>query len=265
VSTDLEVYEAPSLTLFRTDEPAEVVRAATKVADALAQVIEDKQLFKVISGKKHVLVEGWTLLGTMVGVFAVLDGDPSEVEVNGVKGWRATVKAVRGDGSVVGRASALCLRSEQNWRNRDEYAVMSMAQTRATSKALRQPLGFVMTLAGYAATPEAETDVGDGIEDGVIVDPDGRPFPDQRDPAPGQFEPPAGALDGDPNLATAAQLRNVNRLMGELVKQDETGQTTRDSLKAEVVLAYGVTSSKELTKKEASEIIDALALRAGEK
>jgi hypothetical protein len=31
-----------------------------------------------------------------------------------------------------------------------------MAQTRATSKALRVPLGFIVTLAGYEATPEAE-------------------------------------------------------------------------------------------------------------
>jgi hypothetical protein len=31
-----------------------------------------------------------------------------------------------------------------------------MAQTRATSKALRQPLGFVVTLAGFNATPAEE-------------------------------------------------------------------------------------------------------------
>lgn len=255
-ATDIEVYEASqSLTLFRTDEPAEVVRAATKVADALASVVESKNLYKQISGKKHVLVEGWTLLGSMLGVFPVLDGDPEEVDVNGVKGWRATVKAVRGDGSVVGRASALCLRSEPNWKNRDEYAVMSMAQTRATSKALRQPLGFVMTLAGYAATPEAEMprDGGDGIEDGVL---EGTPF------AGSAFQPPPGATDakakGD---VTEAQRKMIYRLMKKISELEEN--TTEDALKGEILLAYGV-SSTELTKKEANEIITAWKKRAGE-
>ena len=42
------------------------------------------------------------------------------------------------------------------WDKADEYAVRSMAQTRAASKALRMPLGFVMTLGGYEATPEGE-------------------------------------------------------------------------------------------------------------
>jgi len=264
VSAELEVYEAPaSLTLFRTDEPAEVVRAATKVADALASVVEDKKLYKQISGKKHVYVEGWTLLGSMLGVFPVLDGDPEEVEVNGVKGWRATVKAVRGDGSVVGRASALCLRSEANWKNRGEYAVMSMAQTRATSKALRQPLGFVMTLAGYAATPADEMSKdGDGIEDAVIVDPDGNVFPDQR-PAETIFKPPPGATEAKPKGdVTDAQRKMIYRLMKKISEQEEN--TTEDALKGEILLAYGVASSTELTKKEANEIITAWKKRAGE-
>ena len=39
---------------------------------------------------------------------------------------------------------------------RDDYALRSMAQTRATSKALRQPLGFVMSLAGFDPTPAEE-------------------------------------------------------------------------------------------------------------
>jgi hypothetical protein len=262
-SAELVEYDHPaSLTLFRTDEPAEVVRAATKVADALASVVEDKRLFKQISGKKHVLVEGWTLLGSMLGVFPVLDGDPVEVEVNGVKGWRATVKAVRGDGSVVGRASALCLRSEANWKNRDEYAVMSMAQTRATSKALRQPLGFVMTLAGYAATPEAEMprDDGGGIEDAeIVVDPDGAVFPDQRESA---FVPPAGATEAKPpGTVTEAQRKNIYRLLKKLVEQ---GQGDEATLRGELQLAYGVTSTTELTKVEASQVIDGWKKRAGE-
>jgi hypothetical protein len=32
---------------------------------------------------------------------------------------------------------------------RDDFALMAMAQTRATSRALRNPLGFVVKMAGY--------------------------------------------------------------------------------------------------------------------
>jgi methylglyoxal synthase len=48
------------------------------------------------------------------------------------------------------------MRSEKTWARRDDYALQSMAQTRATSKALRLPLGFVMQIAGYDATPAEE-------------------------------------------------------------------------------------------------------------
>jgi len=59
-------------------------------------------------------------------------------------------------GQVVGAAEAECLRDERNWSDRDDFALRSMAQTRATSKALRLPLGFVVTMAGYDATPLEE-------------------------------------------------------------------------------------------------------------
>jgi hypothetical protein len=108
-------------------------------------------LTKDIQGKQHVLVEGWTLLGSMLGVFPVtVWTQPVE------NGWEARVEARTIDGKIVGAAEAQCTRDERLWKTRDDYALRSMAQTRATSKALRQPLGFVMTLAGFEATPEAE-------------------------------------------------------------------------------------------------------------
>jgi hypothetical protein len=275
--TDLAVIEAdelveqPSDSLIPAESPADFMAQAGRVAVALVDLVEKRGLFTKMGNKKHLHVDAWCSLGALLGsvggssVFAVPDGDPEMIEVNGVAGVRVKMKAVTINGRVVGGATGFCMRDEPTWKNRPLYALAGMAETRATSRALRKPLGFIVELAGYAAT-SAEEMPREKIEDAeIIVDPDGRAFPDQREPAPGQFEPPPGAVDGDPNLATAAQLRNVNRLMGELVKQDETGQTTRDSLKAEVQLAFGVTSSKELTKLEASQVIDGFAVRAGEK
>lgn len=151
-------------TLFGTSDPVEVVVRATRHARALASVIEDRGLYTKISGRNHVRVEGWTLLGSMVGVFAVpvwsrpVPEDWRDRGLDGPEGWQARVEARTINGQIVGAATASCMRSESNWASRDEYALESMAQTRATSKALRLPLGFVIVLAGYDATPAEELD-----------------------------------------------------------------------------------------------------------
>ena len=74
-------------------------------------------------------------------------------------GFKASFRAVK-DGREVGWGEGRCTRSESNWATRDDYQLSSMAQTRAQSKALRQPLGFVVSLAGYATTPAEEVDGG---------------------------------------------------------------------------------------------------------
>ena len=144
------VREAP-VTLFKTDDPVEIIAKATLLADALSDVLQQKNLTTKIGGKPHVNVEGWTLCGTMLGVFPVVEWTrPVE------NGWEARVEARTKDGAVVGAAEAECLRSEKRWANADDYSVRSMAQTRAISKALRAPLGFIVALAGYETTPEEE-------------------------------------------------------------------------------------------------------------
>lgn len=143
---------APS-TLFNTDDPVEVIEKAASVADALKDVIVQRNLYVSVQGKPHVQVEGWQLLGSMLGVTAVCV-DTEEID----GGYKATVEARTMDGRVIGRADAVCTKHEKRgpWKNADDYARLSMAQTRATSKALKGPLGFVISLAGYATTPAEE-------------------------------------------------------------------------------------------------------------
>jgi hypothetical protein len=147
-----DVLERPAAPgLFGTDEPELVVARAVDVSNALERVIRDRKLYAQINGKEHVLVGGWTLLGSMLGVFPVcVWSRPLE------DGWEARVEARTRDGTVVGAAESECLRSERKWAKADDYAVRSMSQTRATSKALRLTLGFVMELAGFDATPADE-------------------------------------------------------------------------------------------------------------
>jgi hypothetical protein len=157
MTTDLvpsQPEQAGPAMLFRSQEPEEIVRQASAVARALAPVIEDRGLYTDINGRRHVRVEGWTLLGSMLGVFPVcVWSRPIE------NGWEARVEARTLGGALVGAAEASCTRDEPNWRDKPDYALRSMAQTRSTSKALRLPLGFVVALAGYEATPAEEAEV----------------------------------------------------------------------------------------------------------
>lgn len=60
------------------------------------------------------------------------------------------------DGKIIGSGSAVCTNAELKKVTFDEYAVSSMAQTRAIGKALRNLIGFVMSSAGFETTPAEE-------------------------------------------------------------------------------------------------------------
>ena len=135
-------------------EPEHMIERATSIATALKKVVEDRKLYSMISGRQYVQVEGWNTLGALIGVL------PREVEVKEIEnGYEATVELIRtSDTKVIGRGSAICTRDERNWSKRDDYAVRSMAITRATGKAFRLGFSWIMKLAGYEPTPWEEMD-----------------------------------------------------------------------------------------------------------
>jgi hypothetical protein len=152
IDNDEPPYEVvPIGNLFGTNDPAQVLAKATATADVLVDVVKKKKLIQRIGPNDHVRVEGWTLLGSMLGVFPVVVWTRKLED-----GWEARAEAKTLGGAVVGGAEAECLRAEKNWQNRDDYALRSMAQTRAISKAMRMPLGFIVQLAGFNPTPAEE-------------------------------------------------------------------------------------------------------------
>lgn len=189
-----------AVTLFGTDDPDAIVEAATRRAKALARVIDDRHLYAEIQNRKHVLIEGWTLLGSMSGVF------PHCVwsrPLDDGSGWEARVEAQTLSGAVVGSAEASCSRDEPRWRTQPDYALRSMAQTRATGKALRLPLGFIISLAGYDATPQEEmSDIGPRAERPRAQ----APRRQRQSGAPGNIE---GPHDGPDWTAFWAQMRAI--------------------------------------------------------
>lgn len=161
----VETIDAESVELVATEHqplvagntPAETLAGHVLVANELRRIITEQKLSVPVQGKEHVTVEGWQTLGLLCSITAVVT---DTVPVDG--GFMATVEARRvTDGMVVGRAQALCTNDEKRgpWKNADRYALLSMAQTRATSKALKQAVGPLMKLAGYQTTPAEEMPV----------------------------------------------------------------------------------------------------------
>jgi len=146
----------PAVAIFGSLDPDALIRKASDYATALAKVIEDKKLYAVIKEKKHTQVEGWTTLGAMLGVFPHVIWSKRLPEKDADIGFEARVSIQTLDGKEIASAEMQCSTKEKNWHGRDEYAVRSMAQTRATSKAFRLGLSWIMVLAGYEATPLEE-------------------------------------------------------------------------------------------------------------
>jgi hypothetical protein len=181
-------------TLFLTHDPDTFIARASEAAGALARVIHERDLFTRIRGREHVHVEGWTLLGSLLGVFPITEWTRRIDD-----GWEARVVAKTRAGELVGAAESMCTPKESKWRSADEYAIRSMAATRATSKALRLPLGFVMELAGFDPTPAEE-------------------MPDGADGADSEAKPKTSPVD--PVQATPEQLTEIRTLLGQLAELD---------------------------------------------
>lgn len=127
----------------------------TKLSLALQDHIHKYKLSVEIAKKNYVLVEGWAFAGGMMGLV------PKIVKVEKIAGdeikWLAECNIVNmKTGEVVGTGYALCSKKESRKSSFDEYAVLSMAQTRAIGKAYRNLIGWVMKMGGYEATPAEE-------------------------------------------------------------------------------------------------------------
>jgi hypothetical protein len=175
---ELVPYEhAPApITLFGTGDPRVALERMADVATALVDVIESKHLYANIGGRRHITCEGWTTLGGMLGVVPVVtETRPNETG----DGIVARVEARTLDGRIVGAAEAECSRVERTWKSRDPFALRSMAQTRAISRALRAPLGQIVVLAGYEPASAEEMPADEPARGAGKIPPELRPSAEQ--------------------------------------------------------------------------------------
>lgn len=133
--------------------PQDILKFATN----LKEMIVKNKLFTNIKGKNYVNVEGWQIAGAFTGTFPIVEKVENLSEGTYYK-YRAEVTLRDQDNNIVGSGMAICTNREAGKKAFDEYAVASMAQTRAVGKAFRMKIGWLLKVAGYETTPAEEMD-----------------------------------------------------------------------------------------------------------
>ncbi len=124
----------------------------------LAKFIKENRLYQNIQGKEYVNVEGWQYAGSRLGILPVVEHVVNISTDDEIK-YQAKVNLLDlRSQQVVGAGFAICSSKEQGKKYYQEFAIASMAQTRAIGKAYRNILAWIIRAAGYEPTPAEEMD-----------------------------------------------------------------------------------------------------------
>jgi hypothetical protein len=144
-------------------KPQEVMTMAVVLKDYVVK----QKLYTNIKGYNYVLADGWQFAGFLTGMNAIVE-EPKNLSNDKEIKYSATAKIYLND-KVVGIGYAVCSNKENIKKSFDEYAILSMAQTRAIGKAYRNKIGWVMKLAGYESIP-AEEVATNGVKTETVED-----------------------------------------------------------------------------------------------
>ena len=158
----LKKVKVESFDIARSDETLDL-------AKDLAKFIKDNKLTTNVQGKEFVNVEGWQYAGSRLGIVPIVEhviNVSSEAEIK----YQAKVTLYDlHRGVTVGAGFAVCSNKESGKKFYQEFAIMSMAQTRAIGKAYRNILAWIIRAAGYEPTPAEEMDYGTNVPQAAAV------------------------------------------------------------------------------------------------
>ncbi len=151
-----------------TIQPEMQVKLGKTALRELRNLIKNRPDKLVINGRQYLFFSDWQILGAFFGITTYItetsqltEGKPSKdgsftlLEPIGYKA-RAVAKQ---DGKDISAGEAICLFEEQNWKGKPKFQVLSMAETRACAKALRNCLQWVVRLPTSEFAEEAAEEV----------------------------------------------------------------------------------------------------------
>ena len=168
-------HETAQPSVVLQGDPERQLAFAKKASQALVSVISAKQKKVIIGGEQYLEFEDWQTLGRFYGITVGVERT-NEIRRDGLLFGYEAKAVVYQNGVVISGAEAMCCRDEEKWGSRakyewrdgqrvkvgeelvPEFQLRSMAQTRASAKALRNVLAWVVVMAGYKATPAEEMD-----------------------------------------------------------------------------------------------------------
>lgn len=165
MTTEIALREdTPHVGLSLSDgpDPATAVAYARQVSAAILGVLEERSGFVTIQGRKHFTIEGWQTLAAMTGHTAevewsrIIPGIEVERGAVTLHAWEARAVVRDQSGRVVATGESMASPDEGAPWARNDFSIRSMAQTRATSRALAARMRYIVTLAGFAGTPAEE-------------------------------------------------------------------------------------------------------------
>lgn len=112
------------------------LKVKVELSKSLSDFVQQNRLSVTIQGSNYLMVNGWQFALSLFGVVPIIT-ETKEMnrynETGEVVEYRyySSCNLVNKDGNVVGRGDALCSNKEAKKRSFDEYAVLSMSQTRA--------------------------------------------------------------------------------------------------------------------------------------
>lgn len=129
---------------------------ANEIAKTIKHYATQNELVENIKGKPYPMVEAWQYAGLLLGLFPRVTKVEDLSKGDEIK-YRAEVEVInKQTGEVMSSGIAICSNKESKKKYFEEYAICSMAQTRATGKAFRLLMGWMFKLAGFEGTPAEE-------------------------------------------------------------------------------------------------------------
>lgn len=135
--------------------PEQQIKSGQQALKELKALVQRRPDKLVIGGKQYLFFSDWQILGAFFGITTkVMETAPMNVEKRqpdskvtfiDVVGYWAKAEAVK-NGEQVSIAEAICTHEEPNWKGKPNFQLLSMAQTRACAKALRNCLQWVVRL-----------------------------------------------------------------------------------------------------------------------
>ena len=156
--------ESANGTALFSHDPEQAFVEAQRIVSVVAQRCTGPGYLVNIRGKQYPKIEWWTTVSASLGLFPQVVF-AQRLERDDEIAYEAKVAVYR-QNQIVASGEAMCSSKEERWSHADEYAIKSMAITRASGKAYRIPLSFLAVMAGLEATPAEEIPVAEPTTNG---------------------------------------------------------------------------------------------------